>query len=85
MSSFWLWRTTMKNTGALLSAAALAFVLSVASAPASACNEKGNCENAPGQNKDPKGAPLPLLGASLPGLAIGYGAYWLIKRRRNAS
>jgi hypothetical protein len=33
----------------------------------------------------PVGAPLPLIGASIPGLAIGYGAYWLIRRRRKAT
>jgi hypothetical protein len=26
---------------------------------------------------------MPLIGASIPGLAIGYGVYWLIRRRRD--
>jgi hypothetical protein len=63
-----------------LSAIALASTLALFS-PALACNDRGNCDNAPGQNKD---APAPLLGASIPGLAIGYGVYWLIRRRRKA-
>lgn len=29
-----------------------------------------------------KGAPGPIAGAGLPVLAIGYGVYWLVKRRR---
>jgi len=43
---------------------------------------KRSRENAPGQLK---AAPAPLLGAGLPGLgiAVGYGAYWLARRRRN--
>jgi hypothetical protein len=34
----------------------------------------------PGHTK--VGAPGPIAGAGLPVLAIGYGVYWLIKRRR---
>jgi len=30
------------------------------------------------------GAPGPIAGAGLPFLAVGYGVYWLIKRRRRA-
>jgi hypothetical protein len=29
-----------------------------------------------------KGAPGPIAGAGLPVLAVGFGVYWLIKRRR---
>jgi hypothetical protein len=28
--------------------------------------------------------PGPLVGAGLPFLAVGYGVYWLVRRRRNA-
>jgi len=30
------------------------------------------------------GAPGPIAGAGLPFLAVGYGVYWLVKRRRKA-
>ena len=30
------------------------------------------------------GAPGPIVGAGLPILAVGYGVYWMIKRRRKA-
>ena len=29
-----------------------------------------------------QGAPGPIAGAGLPILAVGYGVYWLVKRRR---
>jgi hypothetical protein len=31
------------------------------------------------------GVPGPLIGAGLPFLAVGYGAYWLIRRRRKST
>jgi hypothetical protein len=30
------------------------------------------------------GAPGPVVGAGLPVLALGFGVYWLVKRRRKA-
>jgi hypothetical protein len=30
------------------------------------------------------GVPGPLAGAGLPFIAVGYGVYWLVSRRRNA-
>jgi hypothetical protein len=30
------------------------------------------------------GVPGPLVGAGLPFVAVGYGVYWLVRRRRNA-
>ena len=37
-----------------------------------------------GNNGHVSGAPGPIAGAGLPVLAVGYGVYWLIKRRRKA-
>ena len=72
----------MKIASGTLSASALAFALIISAPPALACNGNGNCENAPGQVKKTQGAPGPIAGAGLPILAIGYGVYWLVKRRR---
>ncbi|RZN15416.1 hypothetical protein CWO90_41635 [Bradyrhizobium sp. Leo121] len=64
----------------------MVFALTTVTLPAQACNGGGNCteahENAPGQNKHVGGAPGPIAGAGLPILAVGYGVYWLIRRRR---
>lgn len=61
----------------------LALVFVVIASPALACNGGGNCDNAPGHNKhNISGAPGPVAGAGLPVIAIGYGVYWLVKRRR---
>jgi len=74
----------MKVTWGVLSAAVFALTLAMTSPPASACNGNGNCENAPGHNKPGhvSGAPGPIAGAGLPILAIGYGVYWLVRRRK---
>ena len=69
----------MKIALGILSAAALSLALTVAPPSAQACNGGGRCAEAPGHVK---GAPGPIAGAGLPFLAIGYGVYWLIKRRR---
>jgi hypothetical protein len=74
----------MKTALGILPALVLAAALWVVPGPSLA-----NCGN---NGKDVgngcmKGAPAPLLGAGLPGLAIGigYGAYLLGRRRRKAN
>ena len=42
----------------------------------------GNGQGGNGQGVH--GAPAPIAGAGLPMLVVGYGVYWLIKRRRKA-
>ena len=64
--------------GSIFAVTTAIFIFS-ASPPASACNGGGNCDNAPGHLR---GVPGPIVGAGLPFLAIGYGVYWLVKRRR---
>jgi hypothetical protein len=54
--------------------------------PAVAQNNQGQNNNNQGQNQGNgyRGAPAPIIGAGLPVLAIGigYGVYWLVRRRR---
>jgi hypothetical protein len=44
-------------------------------------NSGGNNNN---QDNGYHGAPGPVAGAGLPILAVGYGVYWLVQRRRKA-
>jgi hypothetical protein len=37
------------------------------------------------ERHDFHGAPGPIAGAGLPFLAVGYGVYWLVRRRRKAN
>ena len=56
--------------------------------PALACGGPGNpCQgNQGGQGGNHYGGvPGPLVGAGLPFLAVGYGAYWLVRRYRRKS
>jgi len=50
--------------------------------PAFAQNQGGNQG---GNNQGAYRAPGPIAGASLPVLAVGFGVYWLVRRRRKAN
>jgi hypothetical protein len=52
--------------------------------PAIAQNNQGQNNNNQGGNGY-HGAPGPIAGAGLPILAVGYGAYWLVRRYRRKS
>lgn len=62
----------MKLNPALLPAAILAISVTIGASPSLACNDMGNCANAPGHNNDVKGEPGPIAGAGLQILAAGY-------------
>ncbi len=85
----------MKIITRLLSATALAALLTVFTLPlfttfgmangylgcfTSDCDDDGHDHS----HGNVHGAPGPIAGAGLPILAVGYGVYWLIKRRRKS-
>jgi hypothetical protein len=71
----------MRNWLGVLAGALLAGTLMTIPPNALACNEQhGNCDHDKHQ-----GAPGPIVGAGLPILAVGFGVYWLVKRRRRKS
>jgi hypothetical protein len=74
----------MKINQDVLPAIAIGLMVSFAPAPVSA-QLGGYVAPAPSAPSAPqKSAPGPLIGG-LPGLAIGYGVYWLVKRRRKST
>jgi hypothetical protein len=42
----------------------------------------GQGQNGNGQGNGTRAAPGPVVGAGLPVMAVGYGVYWLVRRRR---
>jgi hypothetical protein len=71
----------MKNFGRLLSTMALASLVATVAIPSAVMALP--CADARCNNTHP--APGPIAGAGLPFLAIGYGVYWVVKRRRKAT
>jgi hypothetical protein len=62
--------------------AQIAALFALAGALALGIPNVAKAQNGQGQNQDVRGAPGPLVGAGLPILAVGYGVYWLVRRRR---
>jgi hypothetical protein len=80
----------MKTSLITVSFAAATCILSISSIPASAeiCIPFLGCFGPPDNGGGGGGGihptPGPLVGAGLPFFAVGYGVYWLVRRRRKA-
>jgi hypothetical protein len=48
-------------------------------------HDRGDRDHDRGDHTHYRGAPGPIVGAGLPVLAVGYGAYWLVRRYRRKS
>jgi hypothetical protein len=68
----------------LLAAAALSLVVGLP-ALADRDDRGGDRDRDRDRGHEVHGAPGPIAGAGLPFLAVGYGVYWLIKRRRKTN
>jgi hypothetical protein len=48
-------------------------------------HDRGDRDHDRGDRGGVHGVPGPLAGAGLPFIAVGYGVYWLVRRRRRAN
>jgi hypothetical protein len=87
---FYFYFTTLFTEEIMKQLIVAAIVLSAASTAAWAVeNQGGNSQGGNNQGGNSQGgnyhgAPGPVVGAGLPVLAVGYGVYWLVKRRKKS-
>jgi len=72
----------MRITSAVFPAAILAISMMIGGCIETATLNESSDQNAPTQQGVVRGAPGPIAGAGLPILAVGFGVYWLVRRRR---
>jgi hypothetical protein len=72
----------MKSVTRILAGASIVASLSVVALPAFSQTTTPTTSTAIDAAKKIKPAPGPIAGAGLPVLAVGFGVYWLIRRRR---
>jgi hypothetical protein len=70
--------TTMNTVGRILAATAFTFGLAWVALPQFTTSTMAQSTS----TRPVRGAPGPLIGAGLPVVAIGFGVYWLVRRKR---